>query len=129
VIHTREATRDTIDIVQEYVSKGIKGVFHCCSGSYESAMQIIDMGFYLGIGGVLTYKNAGLQEVIQRIDLRHLVLETDAPYLTPTPHRGKRNESSYLHLVAQKLAEVKSVSLDEVKSITTENAFALFRHN
>ena len=87
------------------------------------------MGFYLGIGGVLTYKNAGLQEVIQRIDLRHLVLETDAPYLTPTPHRGKRNESSYLHLVAQKLAEVKSVSLDEVKSITTENAFALFRHN
>jgi len=129
VIHTREATRDTIDIVQEYVSKGIKGVFHCFSGSYESAMQIIDMGFYLGIGGVLTYKNAGLQEVIQRIDLRHLVLETDAPYLTPTPHRGKRNESSYLHLVAQKLAELKSVSLDEIKSITTENALALFRHN
>jgi TatD DNase family protein len=87
------------------------------------------MGFYLGIGGVLTYKNAGLQEVIQRIDLRHLVLETDAPYLTPTPHRGKRNESSYLHLVAQKLAELKSVSLDEIKSITTENALVLFRHN
>jgi TatD DNase family protein len=115
--------------VQDYVSKGIKGVFHCFSGSYESAMQIIDMGFYLGIGGVLTYKNAGLQEVIQRIDLRHLVLETDAPYLTPTPHRGKRNESSYLHLVAQKLAELKSVSLDEIKSITTENALVLFRHN
>ncbi len=128
VIHTREATKDTIDIVKEYAPKGIRGVFHCFSGSYESAMQIIGMGFYLGIGGVLTYKNAGLQEVVQKIDLQHLVLETDAPYLTPVPHRGKRNESSYVNLVAQKLAELKNVPLAEVRKTTTENALKLFHH-
>lgn len=126
VIHTREATKDTIDIVKEYTPKGVRGVFHCFSGSYETALQIIDCGFYLGIGGVLTYKNAGLQEVVQKIDLKHLVLETDAPYLTPAPHRGKRNESSYTNLVAQKLAELKSVALQEVRSKTTENAMKLF---
>jgi len=127
VIHTREATKDTIDIVKEYRAKGIKGVFHCFSGSYETAMQIIDMGFYLGIGGVLTYKNAGLQEVVQRLDLKHLVLETDAPYLTPAPFRGKRNESHYVHYVAQKLSELKDVSIDELDRITTTNANELFK--
>ena len=127
VIHTREATKDTIDIVKEYSAKGIKGVFHCFSGSYETAMQIIDMGFYLGIGGVLTYKNAGLQEVVQRLDLKHLVLETDAPYLTPAPFRGKRNESHYVHYIAQKLSELKDVSLDEIDRITTTNANELFK--
>ncbi len=127
VIHTREATKDTIDIVYEYSSRGIKGVFHCFSGSYESAVQIIDMGFYLGIGGVLTYKNAGLQEVIQKIDLKYLVLETDSPYLTPVPHRGKRNESSYVNLVAEKLAELKNISLRELEAVTTENAMRLFQ--
>jgi len=127
VIHTREATKDTIDIVKEYCAKGIKGVFHCFSGSYETAMQIIDMGFYLGIGGVLTYKNAGLQEVVQRLDLKHLVLETDAPYLTPAPFRGKRNESHYVHYVAQKLSELKDVSIDEIDRITTTNANELFK--
>ena len=127
VIHTREATKDTIDIVKEYSAKGIKGVFHCFSGSYETAMQIIDMGFYLGIGGVLTYKNAGLQEVVQRLDLKHLVLETDAPYLTPAPFRGKRNESQYVHYVAQKLSELKDISLDEIDRITTTNANELFK--
>jgi TatD DNase family protein len=126
VIHTREATKDTIDIVREYASRGLRGVFHCFSGSYESAIQIINLGFYLGIGGVLTYKNAGLQEVIQKIDLSHLVLETDAPYLTPVPHRGKRNESSYVNLVAQKLAELKDAPLEEIEKITTQNAFQLF---
>ncbi len=102
VIHTREATKDTIDIVKEFQSRGVRGVFHCFSGSLETAKQIIALGFYLGIGGVLTYKNAGLQEVIKQVDLKHLVLETDAPYLTPVPHRGKRNESAYVSLVAQK---------------------------
>ena len=126
VIHTREATKDTIDIVKEYVPKGVYGVFHCFSGSFETAMQIIDMGFYLGIGGVLTYQKAGLQEVIQKIDLQHLVLETDAPYLTPVPYRGKRNESSYIPHIAKKLAELKNVSLDEIKKTTTLNAEKLF---
>ena len=129
VIHTREAIKDTIEIVKEYTSKGLRGVFHCFSGSYESAVQILDCGFYLGIGGVLTYKNAGLQEVIKKIDLKHLVLETDAPYLTPVPYRGKRNESSYTNLVAQKLAELKEISLVNVAEITTKNGLALFGHN
>nr|MBP6315234.1 TatD family hydrolase [Chitinophagaceae bacterium] len=126
VIHTRESTKDTIDIVKEYQSRGVRGVFHCFSGSLETAKQITDMGFYLGIGGVLTYKNAGLQEVIKHIDLKHIVLETDAPYLTPVPHRGKRNESAYVTLVAEKLAELKGVELVEVENITTENAQELF---
>ena len=126
VIHTREATKDTIDIVKEYAPKGVRGVFHCFSGSAETARQIIDLGFYLGIGGVLTYKNAGLQEVIQHIDLKHLVLETDAPYLSPVPHRGKRNESSYTLLVAEKLAALKGTDLTTIANVTTENAQKLF---
>lgn len=127
VIHTREATLDTISIVKEYVPRGISGVFHCFSGSYETAQQIIDMGFYLGIGGVLTYPKAGLQEVVQRIDLKHLVLETDAPYLTPVPFRGKRNESAYIQHIAEKLATLKGISVTEVAEITTKNATRLFQ--
>lgn len=127
VIHTRDSMQDTVDIVREYHSKGIRGVFHCFTGSYEIASQLIDMNFYLGIGGVLTYKNAGIQEVIQRIDLKHLVLETDAPYLTPHPFRGKRNESLYVKIVAEKLAELKGVSTTEVEEITTLNAEQLFK--
>lgn len=127
VIHTRDSMQDTVDIVREYHSKGIRGVFHCFTGSYEIASQLIDMNFYLGIGGVLTYKNAGIQEVIQRIDLKHLVLETDAPYLTPHPFRGKRNESLYVKIVAEKLAELKGVSTAEVEEITTLNAEQLFK--
>ena len=126
VIHTREATKDTIEIVKEYAPKGVRGVFHCFSGSVETARQIIDLGFYLGIGGVLTYKNAGLQEVAQLIDLKHIVLETDAPYLSPVPHRGKRNESSYTLFIAEKLANLKGIDLTTVANITTENALKLF---
>ena len=127
VIHTREATLDTISIVKEYVPRGISGVFHCFSGSYETAQQIIDMGFYLGIGGVLTYPKAGLQEVVQRIDIKHLVLETDAPYLTPVPFRGKRNESAYIQHIAEKLATLKGISVAEVAETTTKNASQLFQ--
>ena len=126
VIHTRNAMQETINIVREYVPKGIRGIFHCFSGSYESAKEIINAGFYLGIGGVLTYKNAGLAEVLCKIDLQHLVLETDAPYLTPVPFRGKRNESSYLKYVVEKLAAVKNCSEEEVAAITTKNAEKIF---
>lgn len=126
VIHTRESTKDCIDIVSEYVGRGIRGVFHCFSGSIETAKQIIGMGFYLGIGGVLTYKNAGLQEVVKGVDLKHIVLETDAPYLTPVPHRGKRNESAYMKIVAEKLAELKQMPLEEIARITSVNAEKLF---
>lgn len=127
VIHTREATQDTLQEVKSFAQRGLKGVFHCFSGSYETAQHIIDMGFLLGIGGVLTYPKAGLQEVIKQVDLAHLVLETDAPYLTPVPHRGKRNESSYILHVAEKLASLKETTLEHVEEVTTKNALMLFQ--
>jgi TatD DNase family protein len=126
VIHTRNAMQETINVVKEYAGKGLGGIFHCFSGSYESAMQIINAGFYLGIGGVLTYKNAGLPEVLEKIGLEHMVLETDAPYLTPVPFRGRRNESSYLKYIIAKLAEVKNLPVEEVAEVTTANAQKIF---
>jgi TatD DNase family protein len=126
VIHTRNAMQETINRVKPFAQKGLKGIFHCFSGSTESAKQIIDLGFLLGIGGVITYKNAGLPEVLESIGLEHMVLETDAPYLTPVPFRGKRNESSYLTYIISKLAETKRVSEEEVARVTTLNAEKLF---
>ena len=126
VIHTRNAMPETISIVKEYVPRGIRGIFHCFSGSLKNAREIIEAGFYLGIGGVLTYKNAGLAEVLANISLEHLVLETDAPYLTPAPFRGKRNESSYLKYVAEKLATIKNCTKEEIAAITTGNAEKIF---
>lgn len=126
VIHTRNAMQETIDVVKEFVPKGVRGIFHCFGGSYQNAKEIIDAGFYLGIGGVLTYKKSGLAEVLEKIDLQHIVLETDSPYLTPVPFRGKRNESSYLKFVAAKLAQIKNVPVEEVAAITTANAEKIF---
>ena len=126
VIHTRNAMQETIDMVKPYAARGLKGIFHCFSGSYESAKQIVSMDFMLGIGGVLTYKNAGLPEALNKIGLEHMVLETDAPYLSPIPYRGKRNESSYMIEVAQKLAAVKNVTPEEIAAITTANAQKIF---
>ncbi len=126
VIHTRKAMAETIAAVKKYAAKEITGIFHCFGGSYNDAVEITEMGFYLGIGGVLTYKNAGLVSVIEKIDLKHLVLETDAPYLTPVPFRGKRNESSYIKFVAEKLAEVKKCTVEEVAAVTTANAKKIF---
>jgi len=126
VIHTRNAMQETIEMVKPFAARGLKGVFHCFSGSYESAEQITRMGFMLGIGGALTYKNAGLGEVLARIGMEHLVLETDSPYLTPVPFRGKRNESSYLKYVVAKLSDVKQLPEAEVAAITTANAERLF---
>ena len=126
VIHTRNAMQETIDVVKEFISAGVKGVFHCFGGTLENANEIIDAGFYLGIGGVVTYKKSGLAEVLDKIDLKHIVLETDSPYLTPVPFRGKRNESSYLKYVVKKLAEIKKVSIEEVAAITTANAEKIF---
>ncbi len=128
VIHTRNAMQETIEAVKPFAAKGLKGIFHCFGGSIETAKQITQMGFLLGIGGVLTYKNAGLPAVLKEIDLKHLVLETDAPYLSPVPYRGKRNESSYLSHILERLAEVKEVSVAEVAAITTENARSLFKY-
>jgi TatD DNase family protein len=122
VIHTRNAMKETIDCVKPFSEKGLKGIFHCFGGNYSEAVQIIDMGFYLGIGGVLTYKKSGLAEVMAQIGLKQVVLETDAPYLTPVPFRGKRNESSYLQYIIDQLAEINAVSAEEVAAITTANA-------
>lgn len=126
VIHTRNTMQETIDAVKEYSGKGLRGIFHCFSGSYQNALEIIDAGFYLGIGGVVTYKNSGLAEVVKQINLEHIVLETDAPYLTPVPFRGKRNESSYLKYIVEKIAEIKNISAEQVGNITTKNAENIF---
>ena len=125
-IHTRNAMGETIELVKPFAKKGLRGVFHCFSGSKESATQIIEMGFHLGLGGVLTYKNAGVAEAVKDIPMEYLVLETDAPYLAPVPYRGKTNEPAFMLEVAKKLAEIKSMPLHEVAEITTKNAEKLF---
>jgi TatD DNase family protein len=125
-IHARNATPDVIAILQEMQHPKLRGIFHCFSGSASEAKQVVEMGFYLGIGGVLTFKNSGLSEAIADINLQNIVLETDAPYLAPVPFRGKRNESFYVIEVAKKLAELKQVSLKNVADITTENSKIIF---
>lgn len=127
VIHSRNSMKECIDMVRSKQNGRLKGVFHCFSGTVAEAKAITDLGFYLGIGGIVTFKKSTLPAVIKDIDLRHLLLETDAPYLAPVPYRGKRNESSYLKAVAEKIAEVKSVPLEEVAGATTENAMQLFQ--
>ncbi|MDI9364601.1 MAG: TatD family hydrolase [Flavobacterium sp.] len=127
VIHTRNAMQETINMVKPFAAKGLTGIFHCFSGSYESAKQITNMNFMLGVGGVITYKNAGLAEALQNIPNAFLVLETDAPYLAPVPFRGKRNESSYLTYVIEKLANSKQISVEAMAAITTDNAQRLFK--
>lgn len=126
VIHSRNSFNEIVEILEKNKDENLRGIFHCFSGNKEQAEKAISLGFKLGIGGVLTYKNSGLDKAIADIDLKHLVLETDSPYLTPTPHRGKRNESSYITLVAQKLAEIKNISIEEVAAITTVNAEEVF---
>ncbi|GEO09875.1 TatD family hydrolase [Segetibacter aerophilus] len=126
VIHTRNGMQETIEAVKPFASRGLTGIFHCFGDNSETAKQIIDLGFLLGIGGVLTYKNANLGETLRDISLEHIVLETDAPYLSPVPYRGKRNESSYLTFIVQKLAEVKGVTVEEVAEITSANAEKIF---
>jgi TatD DNase family protein len=124
--------QEIIELIEElktttaYKDKTFKGIFHCFSGNNEDAKKLIAYGFYLGIGGVLTYKNSGLDKAIEDIDLKYLVLETDAPYLAPVPMRGKRNESAYLRHIAEKLAELKECSLFEVAEITTQNSIHIF---
>jgi TatD DNase family protein len=126
VIHSRNSVDECISMIKENQEGKLKGVFHCFSGNIEQAKQIIDLGFYLGIGGVVTFKNSGLDKVMKEVEMKHVVLETDAPYLAPVPFRGKRNECSYLKYVVEKLAEIKSVSHEEIKRMTTANAKELF---
>jgi TatD DNase family protein len=126
VIHVRESFNEVYEIVKEEQDGSLKGIFHCFSGDDTEAQKIIDLGFLLGIGGVVTYKNSNLSQVLKNVDLINLVLETDAPYLAPDPKRGRRNESSYLVYVAQKLAEIYQIPIKEIAEITTENSRKLF---
>jgi len=128
-IHTRDSFEDALAMVEANQDGSLSGVFHCFTGSAEEARRVVDTGFYIGIGGIATFKNGGLAPVLQQMSLSHILLETDAPYLAPAPHRGKRNESAYIPLIAQKVAEVKEVSVAQVAEITTKNALNLFDKN
>jgi TatD DNase family protein len=129
VIHCRESLDQTIDMVEHLKDEHLTGVFHCFSGSAEQADRIVKAGFYLGLGGVSTFKNAGMDKVIPHLDSNRIVLETDSPYLAPVPHRGKRNEPSFIPIIASKVAELKQLSLEEVQRITSQNAASLFSTN
>ena len=123
VIHSRDATKDTINILKEY---NLKGVIHCFSGSLETAKEYIKMGYILGIGGVVTFKNSKLYKVVEGVSLENIVLETDSPYLTPEPDRGKKNSSKYIPIIAKKVSEIKKISEEKVMKTTTDNATKLF---
>jgi TatD DNase family protein len=126
VIHCRESIDQTIELVEQLQDGSLTGVFHCFTGTAEQAKRIIKLNFYLGIGGVATFKNGGMDKLLPEIGLDHIVLETDSPYLAPVPYRGKRNEPSYIPLVADKIASHKNIAIAEVQSATTKNALKLF---
>lgn len=126
IVHIRESFNEVIRILKDVNKPDLKGIFHCFSGSVEQAKQAIGFGFSLGLGGVITFKNNKMQETLQVIDLKDLVLETDAPFLAPMPYRGKRNEPAYIPLIAQKVAEIKGIGIEEVADATTSNALKIF---
>ena len=125
VIHSRNATDECIEVVRQY--PGLRGVFHCFSGTLVQAEHVIALGFLLGIGGVVTFKNAGLDAIIAEVGIDQVVLETDAPYLAPVPFRGKQNSVPYLSLIAEKISQVTKLDIEEVAKITTQNAINLFK--
>lgn len=127
VIHCRAGMNTTLQLLEKHHNGQLKGIFHCFNGSLQEAERIIALGFYLGIGGVVTFKNSGLEHIVTAIGLDHLVLETDAPYLAPTPHRGQRNEPAYLLHIAEKIAALKAIDLATVAQVTTANAIDVFK--
>ncbi len=126
VIHCRESIDITIDLVRKAKTEKLRGIFHCFGGTIEQARAIVDIGFHIGIGGVATFKKATLDEVLPKVPLSAVVLETDSPYLAPVPFRGKRNESAYVHQIAERVASIYSVSVAEIAEQTTKNALAIF---
>lgn len=126
VLHNRESTKDLLDIIEEEQDGTLKGVWHCFTGSEDEGKRALDLGLHLGVGGVSTFKNAGVDRIVAMMPMDKLILETDSPYLTPAPHRGERNEPSYIKLIAENLASLKEITLDEVAEITTRNAIELF---
>jgi TatD DNase family protein len=127
VIHCRESIDETIAIVEQHKSEHLRGVFHCFSGNSEQARQVVELGFYLGIGGVATFKKGGLDIVLPECSVESLILETDSPYLAPVPHRGKRNEPAFIPLIAKRIGEIMRLGVDEVAAVTTKNALDLFQ--
>lgn len=126
IIHCRESLDMTIDLVESLKDENLNGVFHCFTGDAQQATRIRELGFMIGLGGVSTFKNSGMDKVIPELELDHVVLETDSPYLAPVPHRGKRNEPAYVALIAQRIADLKEISLSDLVSETTQNANRLF---
>jgi len=126
VIHCRDSIDQTIDLVEALHDNKLKGVFHCFSGTIEQAEQITSLGFYLGLGGVSTFKNGGMDKVIPELDVSTILLETDSPYLSPVPYRGKRNEPAYIPIIAERVADLKKTTLDELQLAATSNAINLF---
>lgn len=126
VLHVREAFDEVFAVLEQFSEANLRGVFHCFSGDLDQARQAIDMGFKLGVGGVVTYKKSDLPKIVQAVDLKDIVLETDSPYLAPVPRRGKRNESSYLLHVAQRVADLRGILLEDVATSTTQTAQKLF---
>ncbi len=123
----RDSFKEIYQIVKEEKTSALNGIFHCFTGTLEESEKIVELGFKMGLGGILTFKNAGMAEVVKDIPMEHLVLETDAPFLSPVPFRGKRNESKYLVQIAEKLAEIKGITLTEVAEMTTANAASVFK--
>jgi TatD DNase family protein len=126
-LHVRKAYNEMFEVLKRNSGKNLTGVFHCFGSSVQEARKAIDMGFYIGVGGVVTFKNATLAEVVRQIPLERILIETDAPYLAPVPYRGKRNESAYCTIIAQKIAELKDVDFETVAEVTTNNAKTLFK--
>lgn len=126
IIHCRKAFAEMWDVLKQFKGE-FTGIFHCFAGDLAQAKKVIDKGFMIGVGGTLTYKNSKIQEVVKSIDLKHIVLETDSPFLAPVPYRGKRNNSSYIPLIAQKLSELKNTTIEKVAETTTENALQVFK--
>ncbi|HSZ24144.1 MAG TPA: TatD family hydrolase [Cytophagaceae bacterium] len=127
ILHCRNSFRETMDIIKSVKTDQLHGIFHCFSGTKQEAEEVASIGFKIGIGGVITFKNSGLDKIIPEINLEHIVLETDSPYLAPVPFRGKRNEPAYIPIIAKKIAELKNISVEEVAEITTANAMRLFK--
>lgn len=129
VLHNRDSTTDLLDLIEEEQDGSLKGVWHCFTGNEHEGKRAIDLGLYLGVGGVSTFKNAGVDKVVANMPIEKLILETDAPYLAPTPYRGKRNEPSFIKIIAENLAALKEMSVEDIAAVTTRNAFQLFGVN
>ncbi len=126
VIHSRDSFDEIFEVLEKFKCEKLRGIFHCFTGNIDQAHQIIDLNFHLGIGGVLTFKNGKISEFLNEIPINKIVLETDSPYLAPSPHRGSRNESSYLKIIADKLAKVYNLEIDEISKITQQNSIEVF---